>query len=544
MSTSQASSPSMKCSKEASTATEVSGPEMSGLCCLARLPLPGRSENIAPRLLGPPPIHVISPAKKTVYQTQGQTVPRSQKTTAGVRSLVSTSNKAVPLERRDTTLSDHCDVTYDVLPFLSPGIFASLVAIQAEDGTVAAASSTFLRRSFQRSQALRYPPALGKVYYMPDGRSIPSSIIHHQQRNSGFFNHPVLVTGVEGGIAHFYALTRAPPQAIGQLSMCLRLGTTSWDAGAGVLKLASGSAAMRKETWVNLERRFSIEWENLEIWAGNVTIDRHDLWKLWGRVAELEADQNRYLYKPLPRDMTCLRPGSIVLMPNEAGASTLGAPVLVVDNLYPQFRFLRVKIFEENMYFNPATKRKHVQPRHMCLEISRRPKMGHDGTPVMLLEPESPAMRQPSYVEVFPQAKMGNLEECKTWCWPPVLIRRQSMLILHHYMATSASQLGTFSLGPPVAVGATAVGWSPGLSRYCPINIAPHGSGICDHGHMAEFGHEFRATWTYPPRSPWTPPYPFPFAAPHQPEHGSGGYHGHGLPDDCKDIAPAPLGSE
>lgn len=331
---------------------------------------------------------------------------------------------------------------------------------------------------------------------MPDGKSLPTSIIHHQQRNAGFFNHPVLVTGVEGGgITHFYALTRAPPQAIGQLSMCLRIGTAATDAGPGVLKLASGSAPMRKETWVNLERRFSIEWENLESWAGNVAVDAHDLWKLWRRVAELEADQNRYLYKPLPRDMRNLPPGIIVLLPNEVGASTLGAPVLLVENAYPRFRFLRVKILEENGYFNPATwtrtRRKHVQPRHMCLEISPRPKMGHDGTPVMLLEPESPAMRQPSYVEVFAQARVGNLDECKTWCWPPVLIRQQSMLILHKYMAvaaaaaaasaSSSSQMGggggPLSPGLPVdpyslaRVSApepmlpTAFGWNAGLTE-------------------------------------------------------------------------------
>jgi hypothetical protein len=95
----------------------------------------------------------------------------------------------------------------------------------------------------------------------------------------------------------------------------------------------------------------------LKNWAADVRIDTNDLWKLWSRVQELEAEQNRFIYKPLPRDMSLLRPGTVVMLLNNAHSSTLGAPVLMLENQYPRFRYLRVKVLTENPHFNLAARR-------------------------------------------------------------------------------------------------------------------------------------------------------------------------------------------
>ncbi|CAO2658753.1 Nn.00g064760.m01.CDS01 [Neocucurbitaria sp. VM-36] len=282
------------------------------------------------------------------------------------------------------------------------------------------------------------PPTPGKVYYIPDRRHIPDSTIHKQKSQAGFFQHPALVTGVEHDIAYFYALTSAPPHAISQLNMCLRVGTTTINEGISVLKLADGSVRMQTETWVNLEQRFYIEWKNLDHWAIDVCVDLDDTWKIWRRVQELEADQNRFIYKPLPRDMSVLQPGTVIMLRNRAWSSTLGAPVLILENEYPRFRFLRIKKMDENAHFNSAAKRKTENTYATCLEISRFPKEGHDRTPVMLLEADSPDMREPSYVEVRVRAKMALLDLCESWCWPPVKFRLQSMELLREHMRRSA----------------------------------------------------------------------------------------------------------
>ncbi|KNG52276.1 hypothetical protein DDE82_000482 [Stemphylium lycopersici] len=278
-------------------------------------------------------------------------------------------------------------------------------------------------------------PAVGKVYYMPDGKYFRDSVIHTQKQQAGFFLHPILVVGLEKDIAYFYALTRMPPNAIRDLNMCLRVGNSAAEKNFNTLKLATNSPAMQRETWVNLEQRFFIEWRNLDKWYTDVRIDTNDLWKLWKRVQELEAKQNRYIYKPLPRNMSALRPGTVVMLSNEPPASTLGAPVLIIENNYPQFSFLRVKSFNENVHFNSMAKRVIGRPHHTCLEISKVPKIGHNGTPVMLLEPESPEMREPSYVEICPNLSVGDFKICKTWCWPPVLISPRSVEVLKDYIS-------------------------------------------------------------------------------------------------------------
>jgi hypothetical protein len=102
-------------------------------------------------------------------------------------------------------------------------------------------------------------PVIGKVYYIPDGRNFPTSVIHMQKQQEGFFKHPVLVIGVEDSFAYFYALTKAPPVAIREMSMCLRVSESTVDEGLYTLRLADGSPRMQTETWMNLEQRFYIE---------------------------------------------------------------------------------------------------------------------------------------------------------------------------------------------------------------------------------------------------------------------------------------------
>jgi hypothetical protein len=295
---------------------------------------------------------------------------------------------------------------------------------------------------------IRHTPIVGKVYYMSDGRYFPDSIIHRQKRQDGFFKHPILVIGVEDHFVHFYALTKAVPFSIGELNMCLRIGNTTADEGCGFLKLAYGSPCLKTESWVNLEQQFHVEWQNLDEWAVDVRIDVGDLWKLWKRVQELEAEQNRYIYKPISRDMSLLHPGTVIMLCNDRRSATLGAPVIILENQYPRFRFLRIKLFDDNIHFNPASRRLGGNPRHMCLEVSKHPHMGHDGTPVMLIEPDAPEMREPSYLEVLPQ--MGSLDMCKTWCWPPVVVRQQSLQVLSDYMwklaALTPGPLCTYTL--------------------------------------------------------------------------------------------------
>ncbi|KAI4628610.1 hypothetical protein J4E83_003162 [Alternaria metachromatica] len=236
-------------------------------------------------------------------------------------------------------------------------------------------------------------PVVGKVYFIPDGGYFPASVIHMQKQQEGFFKHPVLVTDVDHDFAYFYALTKSPPAAIGEMAMCLRMGNSTADEGVYTLRLANGSLPMQTETWMNLEQRFYIECENLNDWAIDVRIDTVDLWKLWRRVQQLEARQNRFLYKPLPRDMSLLQPGTVVMLLNNPQSSTLGAPVLIVENQYPYLRYLRVKEFSDNPHFNPTSRRTTGKPRHLCLEICKYPKWGHDGTPIMLVESDSPEMR-------------------------------------------------------------------------------------------------------------------------------------------------------
>jgi hypothetical protein len=277
---------------------------------------------------------------------------------------------------------------------------------------------------------------------MPDGRLFPDSVIHKQKKQDGFFRHPMIVTEVEGDLVNLYAMTKVPPRAIRELNMALLLGSSTEEKGQNVLRLAPGSDLMMQESWINLEQQFCIEWRNLDEWAVHVQADQFDLGKLFRRVLQLEADQNRYIYKPLLRDMSKMEPGMVLMLPNIPNTATFGAPIVVIENNYPNLRYLRVKRFEDNIHFNPNAKRRRGSIRSLSLGISKTPTVGHEGTPVMLLEPSSPAMREESYVEVQVQARpiTGNLDECRTWCWPPVKICAESMRVLRQYMEYMASR--------------------------------------------------------------------------------------------------------
>jgi hypothetical protein len=264
------------------------------------------------------------------------------------------------------------------------------------------------------------------------------SIIYNQKRQEGFFKHPMLAMDVEGDIVSFYAITKKPPRAIQELNMALRLGTSTYDAGWGVLKLAPSSACMKQESWINLEQRFYMEWKYLDEWAVDVQVDPVELGKIAGRVAQLEADQNRFIYKPLLRNMSMIQPGMVIMLPNGPVVSTLGAPILVIENKYPRFGFLRIKRFQDNSHFNPASNRPKCAQPAMCLEISRYMKPGHGGTPVLVLNLGSPEMRDRSYVEVQNQPQQGKVDDCKTWCWPPIQISMSSMATLCKYVADAA----------------------------------------------------------------------------------------------------------
>ncbi|KAF2833675.1 hypothetical protein CC86DRAFT_271892, partial [Ophiobolus disseminans] len=240
-------------------------------------------------------------------------------------------------------------------------------------------------------------PIAGKIYFLPDGKHLSSALINTQKRDAGFFNHPVLITEAErdSGLIYFYACTKERPNVIRALDMALRIGTSSVNDGPGVLRLAPDSNAMAMETWVNLEQRYWTHFSDLQSWDIDVRIDPNDLGKLDSRITELEADQNRFIYKPLPRPMTTMEPGTVLMLLKEPSSPTRGTPVLILENTYPNFRFLPIKRLEDNINFAITTKtqRYSTAPRTLCLAISKEPKVGHDGTPVVLLEPDSPELR-------------------------------------------------------------------------------------------------------------------------------------------------------
>ncbi|KAJ4294286.1 hypothetical protein N0V90_007976 [Kalmusia sp. IMI 367209] len=290
---------------------------------------------------------------------------------------------------------------------------------------------------FSPWQPIQTIPALYKVYFIPDATCVPHhSIIYKQKREHGFFRHPILVVKLDhdSRIAYFYALTSFPPEAIGDLQMFLRVGTTTLNEGSKTLQLARGSACMQRDSYVNLEQRFAIEWEHLRHWAVHVAIDFEEHWKLDSMIHNLEAKQNRYIYKPLPADFSNVKPGTVVMLPNPLGSSTFGAPVVVLVNNFPNFRYLRIKLQANSSNFASGGPIKYHQPRQYCLKLCEYPELDEDDLLVLLFEPGSRQMREPSYVEIQKVAVWERLEKCKTWCVPPVRIQEASIQQLLQYI--------------------------------------------------------------------------------------------------------------
>lgn len=144
----------------------------------------------------------------------------------------------------------------------------------------------------------RRPLELLKVYYIPSRKHVsPSSIIHSQKQEGGFFCHPVLLVSKDNRsrTAEFYAITSCPPKAIQDLGMFLPLGNKAFGEGPDILKLAFGSDTMPLSSYVNLDQCFAIEWDYLHEMRNNINVrvDPNEREKLNLKITQLEAQQNR-----------------------------------------------------------------------------------------------------------------------------------------------------------------------------------------------------------------------------------------------------------
>jgi hypothetical protein len=281
---------------------------------------------------------------------------------------------------------------------------------------------------------------VGKVYHLPQAFHIPrTSIARSQKRQNGFFNHPVLVVSSDTERTYFYALTRTPPAPILDLRMCLHLGPHHVeDSGPDVLELAPESSPMCYPSWVNLEQKFTIETVILHHWVAHVRVEPGELVKLHNRIEELEALQNRFIYKPLVRDLRGIPVGTVLMVNNDrTNSGTFGAPILVVENIYPRLRFFRVKIVSQNPALEQPLDESTtwVHRRWLCLLIGKDGDMGHDGSPVLLVRDGCQNMREKSYVELAGGPKTVSSDQVSTWCWPPIILREESMQALYAWCA-------------------------------------------------------------------------------------------------------------
>ncbi|KAF1964953.1 hypothetical protein BU23DRAFT_491016, partial [Bimuria novae-zelandiae CBS 107.79] len=256
------------------------------------------------------------------------------------------------------------------------------------------------KASFERKQTL-WPPQVFKVYYIPSRDNVaPKSMIHSQKRDGGFFSHPVLVVASDSNsrTVEFYAITSYPPKAINELGIFLRLGTDSTEVAPDTLKLAMNSDRMPRSSFVNLDQRFTIEWDFLDEMRGNldVHVDPEERKKLDAKICQLEAQQNRFIYKPLPANFSGVAPGTVVMISNPPSSNTFGAPVLILTNNFPHFRFLRVKLQADNSTFGLEGPSKYKIAQIYCLKLAQIHEDDSDEKPVLLFEPDSPALRHPS----------------------------------------------------------------------------------------------------------------------------------------------------
>ncbi|PSN68886.1 hypothetical protein BS50DRAFT_521051, partial [Corynespora cassiicola Philippines] len=225
---------------------------------------------------------------------------------------------------------------------------------------------------------------------MPEDECVPMySVIRRQKQQAGFFKHPLLVVKVEGPIVHFYSMTSKPPKAIAELGYYFHIAYSHHDTRDRVLRLAKGASPMHGPTIVNLECRYWIEWCYINEWAGNTEIDDCDMLKLHLKIEEMEAAQNRYIYKPLLRNMIDFPIGSIIMIQNPEKSSTIGSPILITGKDKDRVYFLRIKDMNKVPDIN-VFGQKWVAP------ISKEPGETSKGEPFVVLDEKSPNMRESS----------------------------------------------------------------------------------------------------------------------------------------------------
>jgi hypothetical protein len=143
--------------------------------------------------------------------------------------------------------------------------------------------------SFVPKMRLQDPVIVGKVYWMPMRNYSTGSLIFKQARETGFYDHPCLVTKVDGDIAFFYPMTSQHNEFRETTKLTLAIGDSSKDAGPNIMRLLSKSGCMLKETRVKVEQRYHCRLEELDDWNPEVQIDPTDLSKIDRRIAELES---------------------------------------------------------------------------------------------------------------------------------------------------------------------------------------------------------------------------------------------------------------
>ncbi|CAI6338386.1 unnamed protein product [Periconia digitata] len=277
-------------------------------------------------------------------------------------------------------------------------------------------------------------PILFKVYYLP-GPIRYDSVIHEQKKQLRFFHHPVLVVDYDQskGQVDFYSLTSNPTQARREVGICLRLGDNHQNDGEDVLKLARDSVPMEVTTWVNLEQRFHIEWKHLEAWALDVRIDEEEIDKFNEKVDQLEASQNRFIYKPISRNLKWINPGAILMLANEGKSSSLGAPVLLVSKSDKFVQYLRIREIGGTLDIG---KRVQGTKHHLRMKIGRSgEKAGPDEAPILWLKDMCQDMRQPSYVEGTTKKHWAHIDRFRTWTYPVINIQAGSMKRMKQYLA-------------------------------------------------------------------------------------------------------------
>lgn len=294
-------------------------------------------------------------------------------------------------------------------------------------------------------------------------------MIHLINKERGFFNHPVLVVDHETdtGICSFYSLTSFPPVAIRDHNMFFRLADAfeesstendteddveetneeDEDDSAQVLKLARGSHAMGRRTYVNLDRRFRIESQHLSPWEPTVTVDLSEMDKFNEKISSLEATQNRYIYKPLPRDLSWVQPGTILMLNGEEKQKrkndgrnnrNISPPVLVVEVQRSAIRYLRIKELKGRTNLGYPTMpdgKPNKKKNRLLMKIGRVEEKNPGGSPVLYLDEHCQDMREPSIVEGESKQNWASMSRFQTWTYPFMTIQSGSMKKMKQHIA-------------------------------------------------------------------------------------------------------------